>query len=152
LARLPPWKQLAEWDALEAELREMKRQKLWPRRYVISSLMLPGVRKVGESALRDQAHLTCIETALACERYRMARKKWPATLAELTPAWLEVVRPDPYTGEPLKYAVREGGVVIYSVGPDGEDDGGEVLRFRGGEKFDLGVFLHDPDKRGLPAQ
>ena len=68
------------------------------------------------------------------------------------PAWLEVPRPDPYTGEPLKYAVRDGCVVIYSVGPDGEDDGGEVLRFRGGEKYDLGVFLHDPARRGLPPE
>mgnify|MGYP006294292369 FL=1 len=31
---------------------------------------------------------------------------------------------DPFTGEPLKMARRDGRVALYSVGPDLSDDGG----------------------------
>jgi hypothetical protein len=108
------------------------------------------MNKVGQAVLRNQAHLVCAETALAVERFRLAHKHWPRTLTELCPALLPSVPLDPYTGAPLRYARRDDGVAIYSVGPDLEDDGGEILRYRPQGNYDIGFRLYDVDKRNLP--
>ncbi len=42
----------------------------------------------------------------------------------LKPASIEEVPRDPYSGSPLKMSIVDGKVLIYSVGPDGDDDGG----------------------------
>jgi len=43
------------------------------------------------------------------------------------PTYLETVPTDPFTGDPLRYKLIEGGCAIYSVGEDGADDGGTPL-------------------------
>ncbi|MFO0843285.1 MAG: hypothetical protein U0797_12960 [Gemmataceae bacterium] len=98
--------------------------------------------------MRDRASMTCHYVALAVERFRLANRRWPDTLDELRPKVLKEVPPDPYTGEPLVYAAREDGVVIYSVGADLSDDGGK-LELSGKPGTDLGVRLYNPDRRGL---
>ena len=49
----------------------------------------------------------------------------PKSLEELTPGYLTEVPPDPFDGEPLRYARTDEGYVLYSIGEDGEDDGGK---------------------------
>jgi len=48
----------------------------------------------------------------------------PHNLAELTPQYLESVPMDPYSGQPLVYQAHSDWHSLYSVGPDGQDDGG----------------------------
>jgi hypothetical protein len=43
---------------------------------------------------------------------------------------------DPYDGQPLRYKLKQDGVVIYSVGHDGVDNGGNINRDR---NLDVGV-------------
>jgi hypothetical protein len=62
---------------------------------------------------------------LAVERYRLARGQLPATLAELVPALLSAVPVDPFDGKPVRYWRSAKGYVLYSVGFDGRDDGGD---------------------------
>ena len=71
-------------------------------------------------------------TMLALERYQRDHQKYPESLAELVPTYIEDVT-DPGTGKPLGYlppskGPYEGGraYVLYSSGPDGDDDGGAV--------------------------
>jgi hypothetical protein len=54
---------------------------------------------------------------------------------------------DPFDLGPLKLAGRPDGVVIYSVGPDGKDDGGAVWQAGNRTGSDLGVRLWDVDRR-----
>jgi hypothetical protein len=89
----------------------------------------------------DLALLRCGSVMLALERYRIANDRWPATLADLVPAQLPAVPDDPFNGASLRYRPHPGGVVIYSIGPDGVDDLGDV------PKNDLGFRLWDWDKR-----
>lgn len=63
--------------------------------------------------------------ALAVERFRLARGFSPQTLDELVPQFLPEVPQDPFDGMPLRYKHLPRGYVIYSVGPDGLDDGGK---------------------------
>lgn len=82
--------------------------------------------KLASACLRLQALLRTAVVGLALERYRRQHQHWPATLAELTPGLLTAVPRDPYDGAPLHYRRLADGVVVYSVGADGKDDGGKV--------------------------
>ena len=49
----------------------------------------------------------------------------PGPLDELAPRYLEAVPADPFDGRPLRYKRLENGYVIYSIGSNGIDDGGQ---------------------------
>ncbi|MEX0886307.1 MAG: hypothetical protein WD009_07700 [Phycisphaeraceae bacterium] len=65
--------------------------------------------------------------AFALAGHRAETGSYPESLDELVPAWLEVVPEDPYAhepGTPIVYRLEDDRVIIYSVGRNGEDDGG----------------------------
>jgi hypothetical protein len=58
---------------------------------------------------------------------------------------------DLYDGQPLRLRRLDDGLVIYSVGPDGKDDGGKLDRQNPvGPGMDLGFQLWDVAKRRQP--
>ncbi|MGH9374444.1 MAG: hypothetical protein ACRD15_23245, partial [Vicinamibacterales bacterium] len=76
--------------------------------------------------------------AVAVERFRRDHSgALPKTLDELAPTYLAAVPLDPLSGRPLLYRQTREAYTIYSVGPDGRDDGG-----------DLASELHEVIKRG----
>jgi ABC-type transport system involved in multi-copper enzyme maturation permease subunit len=102
---------------------------------------------------RTQQHalLRSAVVALAAERYRHQHSRWPDTLDALVPAFLPRVPLDPHDGMPLRYRRLPKGVVIYSVGPDAVDNGGNLDRhgrIAGG--VDVGAQLWDPNSRRQP--
>ncbi len=104
--------------------------------------------------LRSQAILAATEAGLACERFRLIHERWPKSLAELVKEKLLDSAPnDPCDGQPLRLFRRKDGVTVYSVGPDREDNGGNI---NGVGPFDpgtdLGFRLWDPDHRRQPAR
>jgi hypothetical protein len=66
-------------------------------------------------------------TAIALKRYHLQRSSYPENLNALVPAFLRAVPKDPWDGKSLRYrTLPEGGFVLYSVGKDGEDNGGDA--------------------------
>ncbi|QEL15745.1 hypothetical protein [Limnoglobus roseus] len=110
-------------------------------------LLLPAAEKVVLAALRIKARLRCLAVGIACERFRQANGRWPTDLAEIPKAILAAVPADPYTGEPLKYRVRPDGIVIYAVGDDRKDDGGNLTYSNPKPGEDVGVRLWSPEYR-----
>jgi hypothetical protein len=113
-------------------------------------------------AIREEisghARLRASIAALAVEGWRIAHGAWPESLDVLVPEMLAAVPGDPYSGKPLGYRRRDDGFVVYSVGPDGKDDGGvtrdEVRDPRGespNEGWDIAFRLLNPDRRGARA-
>jgi ABC-type transport system involved in multi-copper enzyme maturation permease subunit len=99
------------------------------------------------------APLRCLLTALAVERYHRRHGCWPASLSELVPAQLADVPADPCDGNPLRYRRLPDGVVVYSVGADGTDDGGNLDRRNPPPAgFDKGVRLWDVERRQQPRE
>jgi hypothetical protein len=96
--------------------------------------------------------LSCTLTALAAERYRLANNRWPTSLDELCPRFLAEIPLDPYDGKPLRLAARDDGIVIYTIGPDGKDDGGKIINraVRDATNPDLGLQLWHPAQRRIP--
>ena len=71
----------------------------------------------------DQARLAC-----ALERYRLAHNSYPPSLDALAPAYLDKLPHDIMNGEPYRYRLRpDGTFLLYSVGWNETDDGGEVV-------------------------
>jgi hypothetical protein len=67
-----------------------------------------------------------ILTALALERYRIKNSRYPKTLDELSPDFLKTAALDFADGKPLRYRLtNDGHFVLYSIGLDCADDGGE---------------------------
>jgi hypothetical protein len=70
--------------------------------------------------------------ASALERHRAATGAYPETLDSLAPSFLPEIPPDPWSGKPWGYLLRAPdahpadprGFILYSVGEDGQDDGG----------------------------
>ncbi|HHN77741.1 MAG TPA: hypothetical protein ENK11_03570 [Phycisphaerales bacterium] len=76
--------------------------------------------------MRSKTEIGAVRVAIALERSRLAEGAWPASLDALVPAYLDSIPVDPFTDGPLRYALGEGGPVVYSVGMDREDDGGRA--------------------------
>lgn len=69
------------------------------------------------------------QIAVALERYRRTHADaLPPTLDALVPQYLNSIPEDPLIGQPLRFRPVPDGYVVYSVGPDGQDDGGVQLR------------------------
>jgi hypothetical protein len=98
---------------------------------------------------RAKAELRCAAAALAAERYRLAKGRWPERLEDLVPDYLPAVPADPFDGRPLRLRRTDDGLMVYSIGPDGEDNGGNLDRKN--ERTpgsDLGFQLWDVGRRG----
>jgi len=65
-----------------------------------------------------------ILVVIALEKYRRRFEGWPRNLEALTPEFLSEIPPDRYNGKPLRYRIVDGLPLLYSVGVDGDDDGG----------------------------
>jgi len=67
-----------------------------------------------------------VGTAIALQRYKLAHGSYPAGLTVLVPLFLPALPRDPVDGMPLRYrANSDGTFLLYSVGEDGEDNGGD---------------------------
>lgn len=65
-------------------------------------------------------------TAIALKRHELRHGALPESLDSLVPEFLEAVPIDPMDGQPVRYRRREqGGFLLYSVGYDGIDQGGD---------------------------
>ena len=69
-----------------------------------------------------------LATMLALKAYHSEIDGYPSTLEALTPKYLARIPIDPFTdGKPMTYKLSAVGYLLYSVGPDGKDDGGTPI-------------------------
>lgn len=62
--------------------------------------------------------------ALAMRCYYLDHGNFPQALGELTPQYLDSVPLDPFSGSIFVYRRLPDGFLLYSIGPNGRDDGG----------------------------
>jgi hypothetical protein len=141
-ARLPMHEQAAVEETLNAEIRST-------RFAILTRLIVPAVGHVAAFSRRKHAWMRCLIACLAAERYRQVHHEWPVSLDALVPAELSAVPIDPFDGHPIRYRKLADGVVLYSIGQDGTDDGGNLAE---GANFlkpgtDLGFRMWNVDRR-----
>ena len=93
-------------------------------RYVLSMQVVPATEAAIAASARAQALRNLNLAAIAAERYRLAHGEYPPDLKALGEL-LSAVPLDPYDGQPLRVVRKEGELVLYSIGQDGRDDGGQ---------------------------
>ena len=65
--------------------------------------------------------------SLALAGYHYDRGSYPNNLAELCPKYIGAIPKDVFSGEDYHYKLEKDGYLLYSVGPNGKDDGGKNL-------------------------
>ncbi|CAN5237366.1 hypothetical protein BH10PLA2_BH10PLA2_18030 [soil metagenome] len=143
LAKQPSWEGAYAIEALITE--ESKRS---PR----LSDIIGSIYLLAFADARSVAILRTAYTAVAVERFRLAKGRWPNNLAELVPLYLEAVPLDPFDGQPLRMIRKDQTQIIYSVSQDREDQGGTLLQNLTGKGSDIGFILHDVSQRRLPGK
>lgn len=141
------------FDRQREALKDVPKPPSGDLRHVFTSLLAPAVDKVNDSGLRIRGELLATAVGVACERYRLRTGTWPRTLEDIPKDILPAVPTDPFTGRPINYKHLPDGIVVYTVGPDGKDDGGAVYPDEKAEKkqTDYGIRLWDPTHRRAPA-
>jgi hypothetical protein len=149
IAKQPLYEQAEAFRQLEHEVKDVTG---FSEHLRFSFQIVPAIRKVVESHNRIHTELLCAEVAIAVERYRLKHDRWPDSLEQLVPNFIAKVPDDPFAAAPLRFRKLNDGVVIYSVGADGQDDHGKLDRKHPRPGTDIGFRLWDLDKRRQPPR
>jgi hypothetical protein len=107
------------------------------RHRVFSAFLLPTLSRAVQRVAFAQTGADVAALACALERYRLARREFPAELAALAPQFISRLPHDVITGQPLKYRrTPDGRYILYSVGWNQTDDGGTLGRTKSGRGID----------------
>jgi len=91
---------------------------------IIIGLMMPAVDKIRSSADRTEQVQRNLDVAFALAAFQRDHGRYPVKLDELAPAYLDRIPDDLFSNKALIYRPNDTGYLLYSVGPDGKDDGG----------------------------
>jgi hypothetical protein len=81
--------------------------------------------------------------AIALKRYQLRHGAFPSELQALVPEFSSEVPRDPVDGKPLRYRPNaDGTFLLYSIGADGKDGGGDVTP---GGNYKTFYWLQSPD-------
>jgi hypothetical protein len=77
-------------------------------------------------AMRSEAAKQMTITAIALKRYQLKHGNYPPNLDSLVPEFVSSIPLDPVDGQALRYRRNaDGTFLLYSIGEDGVDDGGD---------------------------
>lgn len=95
------------------------------RRGLFASLLVPGLSQILKSESRGRAIHAAAGVLVAATRVRLTSGSLPKSIADLVPEGFAAVPGDPFASDlPLLWERADDSLVVWSVGPDGEDDGG----------------------------
>jgi hypothetical protein len=112
------------------------------RHQLFAAILLPALGNIPKRGAFAQ--VTADEALLACalERYRLAHGQFPDGLDALAPEFIPTLPHDVIGGEPYNYRRTKDNFVLYSVGWNEKDDGGQT-----GRDLDQGDWSWEyPDK------
>ena len=119
------------WEAVSASRKTGER---WPPLgsvkdwNILAGMLLPALSKAQVEYVRQICDHDALSIHVALLRYRQKNGRYPERLERLVPDLLDDLPLDPFSGEPFKYQRGGDGWILYSVGADQDDDGGEMLR------------------------
>ena len=124
------------WDAVLARYKTFTRRTSSLPHLVWSQMFLQKVvresnQRFERQAKSAEARLRLLMTDLAIRQFQSERGVYPNRLAELVPQFLKALPRDPFGTNGFIYRTQTNGFLLYSVGPDGKDDGGTPIAARG---------------------
>jgi type II secretory pathway pseudopilin PulG len=95
-------------------------------RYLLSPMVIPSLQAAMRKAVHAETLRELTLAAIALKRYQLRHGRLPDNLAALAPEFLRETPRDWFNGQPLHYRPNaDGTFLLYSVGEDGKDDGGD---------------------------
>jgi hypothetical protein len=92
---------------------------------VLLEILTPALGRINEMSYQIQVKLGATVAILAALRYKQNMGNYPEDLNELIAAdYLKELPIDPFSDKPLVYKKTDDSFVLYSLGPDFDDDGG----------------------------
>jgi hypothetical protein len=124
-------------DAIEKEIRNGSPG-------IMSSQFLPALGAIFRQQTRSVANHRVAAALVAATKLRLETNAVPETFDELAAQLVPPASRDPFTADqPLVLKRNDNALLVYSVGPDGEDDGGPPTP--GGDKVegndDVGLWM-----------
>ncbi len=120
-----------KWDQSDGEMNAVFDHfsffHLW------ATMSTPNFKKAIQALAYNQTLANETQIVCALERYRLAHGNYPETLDALIPQFIEHLPHDLIGGEPLHYRrTDDGKFLLYSVGWNETDDGGQVVLTKDG--------------------
>lgn len=117
IAAKPYYKSVEDWKRWEKSAKSA--------RGIITAVPVPFYgRGIEIKILAAEAGVGLRNLAFATSAYQADHDAYPDSLEVLTPDYISHIPTDPFSGKPLKMTSVEGGLILYSVGPDLRDDDG----------------------------
>jgi hypothetical protein len=132
---------LKQHEAFSRDLREMKMNATKPNIFakegaakaigksmgdILVSLMMPATSKVEDAADRTEQIQRNLHIAFALAAHKADHGRYPPKLDDLAPKYLASVPNDLFSGKALIYRPSDESYLLYSVGINGNDDGGRT--------------------------
>ncbi|HUW61335.1 MAG TPA: hypothetical protein VMZ06_10035 [Candidatus Bathyarchaeia archaeon] len=132
-------------------LREVSGYVMWEyrnwekhNRRLAGAANLPGfdvwIRQICRTSSTYILELDGLCTVVALEKYKRDHGNYAPALEDVVPAYLPKAPIDPYSGRPLIYRREADDYRLYSVGGNGQDDGGHPFA----EEWSQDILVH-PD-------
>jgi len=129
-----PWpRAIAAQAEISAELRELQSNRFGRKRLIGVLQHSPGAERAAISAARQTALQRCLVALLAAQRHRLAHGRLPESLTEMNPRLFGPLARDaerlndPFDGRPLRFLKDDPRSDIFTVGDNGQDDGGDFI-------------------------
>jgi hypothetical protein len=115
---------------------------------MLAYLLLPSLKVSAKAHAGNRAALGAITVLIAAERYRRAQGAWPGSVEAIESALSVKLPGDPYLPGPFRLKRAEDGLIVYSVGPNLRDDGGNLNNGKPDTPgIDIGFLLWDVERR-----
>jgi hypothetical protein len=152
IARRPAAERPPLWKAWQTGVDRVKRSRLGPLTATLPLLLTPSLSASNSAHSRYQCELGTTAILLAAERQRRRTGDWPTAIAAIDPAILPSPPVDPFTGQPFRIEHGNGLLLIYSIGPDLQDDRGayDPKQWMKGRPDDVGTGAWDVPLRRQP--
>jgi len=119
LSKISPPDNLVITNVWNDAMLEMKSRYLF-----MSAMLLPGLNIAYLRNAEAVANVRVSRVAVAIKKFRLLQNRLPLDLDELNGLISVELRIDPFNGQSLRYKQLKKGYIVYSVGRDGEDNGG----------------------------
>jgi len=123
---------LKSHQKVDSEFKALTANEFSRLTYMTLIQILPALQQAIHSGIRAEARQNCAIATIAANRFRLQHGKLPTSLADLQdlipdedPSKSSRLI-DPFDEQPLRFKTSENGVIIYSIGENNADDGGDV--------------------------
>lgn len=117
-----PWRESSDVpEQYQARVEQL------PDYCIMSAILLPVLWRVPCKRDETIARVRLAETALALKTYKNRQGNYPDSVGELRLAISWELRDDPFSGQDFVYKTDGDGFLLYSIGSNLRDDGGQPL-------------------------